>query len=129
MRIVQLTVLSGLVAAAAACGGSAIDVPTGSDQAGLSENACQTHCQTCPPNKICILSCELVGNCNSRCTTLALCVEGYHWDEQSCTCLPDGGGVPCGNKVCGPGTFCCNASCGICAPLGGFCIQIACAEL
>ena len=32
----------------------------------------------------------------------------------------------CGSNSCGPGTYCCNASCGICAPLGGGCIQIFC---
>jgi len=38
-------------------------------------------------------------------------------------------GEPCGKTaVCGAGTFCCNASCGICAPEGGFCIQIACED-
>jgi hypothetical protein len=34
----------------------------------------------------------------------------------------------CGNNICGKGKYCCNASCGICAPKGGFCIQIACKE-
>jgi hypothetical protein len=35
-------------------------------------------------------------------------------------------GQPCGNNVCGSGTFCCNASCGICAPRGGSCTQQVC---
>jgi hypothetical protein len=37
-----------------------------------------------------------------------------------------GGGVTCGRNTCPAGQFCCNASCGICAPAGGACIQIAC---
>lgn len=37
-----------------------------------------------------------------------------------------GGGGPCGNNVCGRGTFCCNRSCGTCAPLGGACTQQIC---
>ncbi|HET9956826.1 MAG TPA: hypothetical protein VFQ61_20160 [Polyangiaceae bacterium] len=49
------------------------------------------------------------------------------------TCVPEkielpppiGGGV-CGDKVCSAGTFCCNASCGTCAPLGGACTQQVC---
>lgn len=37
------------------------------------------------------------------------------------------GGGQCGNRVCGKGTFCCNESCGICAPIGGGCTQQYCA--
>ena len=33
---------------------------------------------------------------------------------------------PCGGSTCTGGTVCCNASCGICTPPGGFCIQIVC---
>jgi hypothetical protein len=36
------------------------------------------------------------------------------------------GGEQCGSKVCTGKTFCCNASCGICAPIGGGCTQQAC---
>jgi|GEM_PF-2952046 len=36
------------------------------------------------------------------------------------------GGGPCGTSFCGPGTFCCNRSCSICAPIGGFCTQQIC---
>ena len=32
----------------------------------------------------------------------------------------------CGTAVCGAGTYCCNASCNMCAPEGVACIQIAC---
>ena len=32
----------------------------------------------------------------------------------------------CGDTTCRAGTVCCNASCGICTPPGGACIQIAC---
>ncbi len=32
----------------------------------------------------------------------------------------------CGDRTCGAGTVCCNASCGICTAPGNFCIQIAC---
>lgn len=35
-------------------------------------------------------------------------------------------GERCGPSVCGSGEYCCNPSCGICAPIGGSCIQIAC---
>lgn len=36
------------------------------------------------------------------------------------------GGGQCGSNVCSGKTFCCNASCGICAPIGGGCTQQAC---
>lgn len=39
----------------------------------------------------------------------------------------DEAGEVCGNAVCGPGTTCCNASCGMCVPAGGVCSQQACA--
>lgn len=35
-------------------------------------------------------------------------------------------GEACGTAVCGKGTFCCNRSCSICAPNGGFCTQQFC---
>lgn len=36
-------------------------------------------------------------------------------------------GVPCGEVTCTAGQVCCNASCGICTPPDGACIQLACA--
>lgn len=64
------------------------------------------------------------------CTALGLCVSGYHWDSspEVCGCVPDRPrkGAKCGSRTCGEGQYCCNASCGICAPLGGVCIQVAC---
>ena len=35
-------------------------------------------------------------------------------------------GVVCGAVACVQGQVCCNASCGICTPPGGVCVQIAC---
>lgn len=35
-------------------------------------------------------------------------------------------GEPCNQRVCGANQYCCNFSCSICAPIGGFCIQIFC---
>jgi hypothetical protein len=37
-------------------------------------------------------------------------------------------GVTCGQNRCAAGEFCCNESCGICAPQGGFCTQQICTE-
>jgi hypothetical protein len=35
-------------------------------------------------------------------------------------------GPPCNQTRCGAGEFCCNFSCSICAPIGGFCTQQFC---
>jgi hypothetical protein len=65
------------------------------------------------------------------CDALAKCAAGYRFDSSPavCSCVPDNpgvGGVPCGKNTCPAGQVCCNASCGICTPPGGVCIQIAC---
>jgi hypothetical protein len=39
-----------------------------------------------------------------------------------------GGPEVCGDVVCGPGTTCCNASCGICTPPGVACTTVVCEE-
>jgi len=36
------------------------------------------------------------------------------------------GGSTCGANVCGVGSYCCNSSCGICAPKGGACPDVMC---
>lgn len=90
---------------------------------------CVAKCKPCPPNVLCVQSCTLVGNCTNHCKLLALCKPGYHWSETACRCLPDAGGQPCGTSHCSKDEYCCNQSCGICAPLGGGCIQIACLAL
>ena len=36
------------------------------------------------------------------------------------------GGIACGKNTCAAGQYCCNASCGMCAPMGAACIQTAC---
>ena len=32
----------------------------------------------------------------------------------------------CGGNICGPGTYCCNPSCGTCTPIGAYCTQQVC---
>jgi hypothetical protein len=61
-----------------------------------------------------------------ECDVVGLCRFPGHWDgsPQVCGCV-DGGGS-CGGNTCGRNQFCCNASCGICAPIGGACIQVVC---
>jgi hypothetical protein len=38
----------------------------------------------------------------------------------------DNHGTPCGPSRCKAGQFCCNESCGLCAPHGGVCLQRQC---
>lgn len=72
---------------------------------------------------------------------LFLCAPGHapFFDECGCGCVPDPGpepptsepptstrGEPCGRSFCERGEYCCNRSCGICAPEGGSCIQVEC---
>ncbi len=65
------------------------------------------------------------------------CPEGFTCvDDPRDDCDPESGGrdcggfcrPTCGNTVCGDGEFCCNESCGICAPTGGSCTQEFCSE-
>jgi hypothetical protein len=144
-----------------------------------STQSCSTQCRSCTTQEGCSQKCERVGDCqNCQCKSIALCVEGYHWDDVRCDCvltsvspsprlssspsprpsrsptplptqvpptlppsippsvppsIPPGTppyteptGSSCGQNQCGPGEYCCNQSCGICAPVGGFCIQSVC---
>ncbi len=63
------------------------------------------------------------------------CPEGFTCvDDPRDDCDPESGGrdcggicrPACGNTVCGSDEFCCNESCGICAPIGGSCTQEFC---
>ncbi|ADO69151.1 hypothetical protein [Stigmatella aurantiaca] len=70
--------------------------------------------------------------------TLAAACGGPVQDEESLSEQPSSlaqqapgdesiaGGGPCGTNYCGKGTFCCNAGCGVCAPLGGGCPDVVC---
>jgi hypothetical protein len=57
------------------------------------------------------------------------CAQGKpFFNECGCGCevrLEDPG-ERCGRAICGPGEYCCNESCSICAPEGGFCTQQRC---
>ena len=68
---------------------------------------------------------ELVktGGCHLVCPK---CHPGDPCPMRPCTlqCAP--GHTKCGDAVCGATEFCCNESCGICAPEGGSCTQQLC---
>jgi hypothetical protein len=111
-----------------ACGPTIqVSGPESSSEA-VSDNACHYKCNHCPPNDVCATYCVQSGNCADACVQTMLCIQGYHFDQHSCSCKPDGGnaGPACGNGHCAVGEVCCNDSCGICTAPGEFCIQIAC---
>jgi hypothetical protein len=127
--VVMLGAVWGLWGCSAATDGPGVDEGNGSTEQAASANACHYKCNKCPPNQICALYCVQSGNCDNACVQTMLCIQGYHFDQKSCQCMPDsngGGGQPCGNGNCGAGEYCCNSSCGICAPIGGVCPMIAC---
>ncbi|MFO0669534.1 MAG: hypothetical protein U0235_07900 [Polyangiaceae bacterium] len=78
---------------------------------------------------------------NGSCTDGEMCRAGQHCQEAAClvACMPNDphccpsfcvdDPVPskCGANTCGAGQYCCNESCGICAPMGAACIQMVCA--
>ncbi|HMI90595.1 MAG TPA: hypothetical protein VK509_04490 [Polyangiales bacterium] len=70
------------------------------------------------------------GICKCTAGPTVLCQAGmpFNPDPHVCSCAPPpgSGGQPCGKNTCAEDQTCCNASCGICAPKGGACIQIAC---
>jgi hypothetical protein len=72
--------------------------------------------------------------CGPVVCTLA-CQYGYEHDSNGCeicVCKPPpadaGTGRACGPVTCGSNEICCDASCGICAPMGGVCPAVACTD-
>ena len=98
------TLMIFAVAGVAGCGVTEATVHSGEETLQLSEaqlrGGCRVVCPKCTPNQIC--------------PKIACRIE----------CPP--GRSTCGENVCGKGEYCCNASCGICAPEGGGCIQLYC---
>ncbi|HEX2164138.1 MAG TPA: hypothetical protein VHM02_09335 [Thermoanaerobaculia bacterium] len=86
----------------------------GSKICGKGTYCCNASCSRCVPFGM---------SCTQEACSVATATEqqpvevdhgGFHFD------------VPCGDNVCTGGNFCCNASCGICAPRGGHCTQQVC---
>lgn len=59
-----------------------------------------------------------------------ICAEGFEpfFDTCGCGCQAVQGEA-CNQVTCGSGEFCCNYSCSICAPTGGFCTEQLCTSL
>ncbi len=54
------------------------------------------------------------------------CRPGQVCSRRACVLRCPPSVTPCGANVCRNGDYCCNASCGTCAPAGSFCTQQAC---
>jgi hypothetical protein len=71
---------------------------------------------------------KYVSHDGAQCATLSFHCdpdEIVFFDDCGCGCEPRGI-KPCGLLMCNASQYCCNPSCGICAPLGGSCIQTVC---
>jgi hypothetical protein len=62
------------------------------------------------------------------CKQPAECPPDRVWNNSAkvCACVLVSTVEKCGNNVCGEGEYCCNPSCGVCAPKGGACDAIKC---
>ncbi len=100
-------------------------------EAAASASSCRYKCTKCRPGMACIQMCETFGNCPSTCTSIALCVEGYVWDDKACACVRSSApaGDACGPTTCAAGQICCNSSCGTCVEPGGVCTQQFCESI
>lgn len=93
-------------------------VACGSNTCAAGEWCCNPSCGICAPAG---------GGCTEQfcgCSADADCASGERCVNGAC--VASGGGEVCGNNTCGAGQYCCNASCGMCAPLGVSCTQQAC---
>jgi hypothetical protein len=80
-----------------------------------------------PGTRCCNASCGVCTPPGAECTQqICSTTEAASMSEADVQSLIIIGGGQCGPNVCGPGSFCCNASCGTCAPRGGVCTQQIC---
>lgn len=75
----------------------------------------------------CNASCSLCVRFDMSCTQQVCSVASQAQEAEREEVSHFLGGQPCNQTVCGPNQFCCNHSCSICAPRGGFCTQQVCA--
>jgi hypothetical protein len=101
------------------------NVSCGNHACGPGEVCCNPSCGICAPVGIACakLDCPMCTDASGQ-----PCPAGTMCDPTTGTCTGGGGGQSCGSTTCGPKEYCCNASCGTCAPLGSTCPQIACTK-
>ena len=83
---------------------------------------CRWQCKPCNPGETCSELCRPQGRCTATvCNAVAICIEGYVWEEGSCSCV-----ARCGASTCPAGQWCCNDSCGLCRDPEQLCPQYFC---
>jgi hypothetical protein len=62
------------------------------------------------------------------CAAEGVCKRGQIWNSSPgvCACESAKGAAECGDVKCGPGQYCCNASCSLCVAEGEGCLDVAC---
>ena len=85
-------VVLGLVAVACAPEGQTGEATT---EQGLSASTqclpSSPACRPCPPHRICPMIaciCDVPPGHQSNCTYIASCIQGYVWNDVSCSCVP-----------------------------------------
>ena len=71
-----------------------------------------------------LVTSELRGGCHWECPRCA--PHDTVCSMRPCQLICNGHGPRCGNHFCPQGEVCCNESCGICTPPGGFCTMQYC---
>lgn len=90
------SVALGLVLTSFAVAACSSAEPASSEDTAQAESAqtggCRTVCPKCRPGQMCpMIACFL--DCNGKghgtCTQMALCIQGYVWDDKKCACVPN----------------------------------------
>lgn len=96
------------------------------DATGCATARCEagTHCEEVEGQPVCFADESAAAGCASLSCLAGTRCEVVDGVAQCISSEP--AGAACGATTCPAGQVCCNASCGICTPPGGVCIQLAC---
>jgi len=97
----------------------------GADCGGYCKRAPKTKCAHDPTK-------TYVSTDPNQCMVIKFfCAEGSEpfFNNCGCGCQTVVAGESCNQVTCGAGEFCCNFSCSICAPAGGFCTEQFCSPI
>jgi hypothetical protein len=101
-------------------------VQCGNTVCGDGEYCCNEGCGICAPLGGACPQIECV-MCGSNDPNAPACPPDTTCDPMTGECVPTTG-TACGPNVCGQGEYCCNESCGLCAPFGTTCPQDSCSQ-
>jgi hypothetical protein len=91
--------------------------PCGTNSCGTGEFCCNESCGICAP---------IGDSCTQQVCDPIIIDAAPETATKAAPPPAEEAGRPCGSNTCGAGEFCCNESCGICAPIGGGCTQQYC---